>query len=194
MKLAEICKTPALNNSETFPKIDWSSAKHIGSMTGDLNIFELKEDNLIYFLCKKNNVDIGYYAMQEISICKLKGFIIKRSFIIKSERNKGYGSDLFKFIKAFLNATIFSDEYQTDDSQLLWKSLSKRFQVKVLKTQTGEIFNKSEINVNILYTLDDKSSADYLMFVENFISIVAEQSKHSNITLPEYRFFENGDF
>jgi hypothetical protein len=202
MKLNEILRVASLSDMESRVKLSQEqidSAKNIGRMAHDFEVFEVNGEvsGLKVFFIKKEGNMIGQLALQKIELCKILGYLCKRSYIIPLEAKKGYGSDFYVFIRNYLKSpmfALFSDESQSPAGINLWKSLSKRFDVKVLNTQTGEIKSRKDISDDIIYTDEADKSGDFILMIESKkTSIIPEHASMNNV-ITSYALFEEGDY
>lgn len=199
MKLTEILKVQPLQKSEAAVKLspqEIKDAHKIGIMAHGFTVFRVRHEIaglIIFFISDRSDNIIGQMAVQHAKMCNISGYIVRRSFIVPGESNKGYGSDFYVFVRQHLKATIFSDEMQSPEGIALWKSLGKRFSVKVLNTQTGDIHSTQEADT--IYTNNPDDSADYLLMLEapkksNF----PEQCSEAQNFLTPYALFAAGDY
>jgi hypothetical protein len=203
MKLNEILRVASLSDLESKIKLSQeqiNNAKSLGFMAHSFEVFEINGEvgGLKVFYAKKEENIIGQLALEKTEICKISGYICRRSYIIPSEEKKGYGSDFYVFIRKYLKSpmfAMFSDESQTPDGINLWKSLSKRFDVKVLNIQTGEIKSRKDVNDDIIYTNDADKSADFMLMIESAKAFaIPTQSYIKGSILTPYALFEDGDY
>lgn len=198
MKLSEILKIPQMTEFEA--KIPLSqkqleNAERVGVMGGGLSVYrcQFAEDEIAFF-CGDARGPISIYILLPTTICSIGGYLGRRSWTRIDKRQQGIGSDLFVFIHGFLKKPIFTDDAQTPSSQGLWKSLSKRYAIKVINTSTGQIQPRSEVPGDVIYTLDAARSADYLMMIEaKAVSVIPEASNKLKQLLTPYRLFGDGD-
>lgn len=198
MRLSEILKIPKMTEKES--KIPLSQEKinnavEVDIMGGGYQVFKCSyADSQIAFFCKDEKGPVSIYVLIPVDIKNISGYLIQRNWTRLDMRKKGIASDLFVCIHKLLKKHILSDEAQTPDSQALWKSLSKRYDVKALNTRAGEIFKFDNNLIDTVYTLNDKKSADYLLIIEKANeTILPEKSIDIKRMLTPYRLFEEGD-
>lgn len=170
-------------------------AQSLGIMAHHFSVFRVRgqvKGLIIFFIKDLKDKIIGQFAFQQAEICGISGYISRRAYIIPAKSNRGYGTDFYMFARKYLKAIIFSDEKQTPAGIALWKSLGKRFDLKVLNTLSGEI---CPANAQDIYTNIADNSADYLLMLESQkVSAFPEEKIEMFSILTPHALFEEGDF
>ncbi len=196
MKLHEILKVPPMTNTEAkilLSDENLGDAMYVGMMGGGHTVFRIDINHQMAFFCKDDNGPFCVFVVSATKICGIDGYLSRRIWTRSDMMQQGIASGLFAFIWKYLKGPIFSDEAQTPLGRALWASLSKRYPVKIMNTQTGEISHYDKINADQLYTLDDSESADFLLMLEKRKNpIIPKESTQDGILVP-YRLFEEGD-
>jgi hypothetical protein len=151
MKLIEITKI-IHQESPGFNFKDFEVGEQIGTA----------ENIPIMKLIPKNNSDLEGYALykdDKIIGCILgrretiRGelFVIQRTYIIPSERNKGHITSLYKALYSKYKLKLVSDVEQSPETISVWKKLMKELPVKVLDVKKKKILDLKDVPKNQLY-------------------------------------------
>jgi hypothetical protein len=193
VKLSEILKVDPIEDSLLLLPDEVIALANDVSTLNSKRVFRIFYDGVECFFTLENNNIESYICLQPVNFHHLNGHIIKRIFVPNNLRNKGIASNLLVIAKKLLMTPIFSDELHTPLAKALWDSISKKLPVKVINTQTGEIFGREKISNEVIYTQSVKNSADYLLMLETHSTTIVESAgKFPHTILEPIHLFSEG--
>lgn len=189
MKLKEILLIPAIQDGELkLPDNIISGAVPISKLRGKL-VYATVFQDLHWFFTIENNIE-SYICLQQVNDGHLRGFICRRIFVPVDLRGNGIGPNLFVIALKHVKAAIYSDEHQTILAQKIWLTLSKKYPVSVVNTETGELEPYSDS----VYTDNPTTSADKLLLIrQHFPSLIETHGAFLFHTLEPLHIFNSGD-
>jgi len=151
MKLTEITKI----TQQTIPGFnldDFDIGKQFGTA----------ENIPIVKLTPKNKSDLEGYALYQDDkiigciigrreIIRGELFVIQRTYVIPTERNKGYITSLYKALYSKYKLKLVSDVDQSPETISVWKKLMKELPVKVLDVKKKKILDLKDVPKDQLY-------------------------------------------